>query len=498
MSYRELGSAVAATRDRLAGLGLSAGDRIAVALGNCAEYVVLVLAALELGAVPVLIIPAFREHELDHVFSVTEPVAFAVDGHGRRKEAVATARRLRDRHPQLRHLLVRGVEPGVGEQDLTVLAAAGAGPVHPWTRAVEPSDPAVFLLSSGTTGLPKAIPRCHEGYEYMIRSALRVNRMDEHAVNLVVMPAEHGFVMNCPGLLGTLSVGGRVVLSTPDSPAVAFELVERERVTHTTLVPSVALRWCAEAEKTTRDLSSLSVLLVGGARLAPDVAAKLETRLGARVQQCYGMSEGLLCYTGLDDTDEVVHRTQGRPLSPHDEVRVVDLHGEAVAPGQIGELLTRGPYTVAGYYRAPGATIEAFTEDGFYRTGDLVRVDARGNIEVLGRVRDTINRGGEKISAEELEDVILRHSGIAAAACVAMPHQVLGEVGCLYAVPGAAADGDLDLRAVRTFLDQQGIAKYKLPERLELVAELPLTGVGKVDRASLRADIAARLEAESR
>lgn len=494
LGYAELGDAVGVARDRLAGLGVRPGDRIAVALTNCAEYVVLVLAALELGAAPVLILPAFREHELDHVVAVTGPVLLAVDATGRRKEALTVARRLRERHAGLKNLLVRGGETVGDEVDLALLCEPGGETPSAWKPAAAPSDPAVFLLSGGTTGLPKAIARTHEGYGCMIRHAITVNAMTRDAVNLVVMPAEHGFVMNCPGILGALSVGATVVMSSPESPSGAFEIIERERVTHSTLVPSVALRWSAEAKRTSRDLSSLRVLLVGGSRLAPGTADELRTTLGGTVQQCYGMSEGLLCYTRLDDPDDVIRDTQGRPLLPEDEIRVVAADGSDVEPGAEGELLTRGPYTVAGYYANPEATAEAFTPDGFYRTGDLVRVGPGGNLEILGRIRDVINRGGEKISAEELEAMALRHPSIAQAAGVAVPHEIHGETVCLCVVPAAGAERP-GLREVRKFLDGQGLARYKFPEHLVVLDALPLTGTGKVDKAALRRDAAGSWDA---
>ncbi|KOT62970.1 MULTISPECIES: (2,3-dihydroxybenzoyl)adenylate synthase [Streptomyces] len=504
-TYGELGHAVRAAAGRLRGLGIGPGDRVGVQLSNSTEYVVLVLALLEIGAPPVLILPAFRAHELDHIVSVTRPVALAVERGTRRSDALATARDLAARHPDLRHLLVRGAGDAADGTlvDLTELCRpepGASGPVPPPAEApgAAPHDAAVFLLSSGTTGLPKAIARTHEGYGYMIRTATVLAGVTERTVNLVVMPAEHGFVMNCPGLLGTLSAGGTAVLTTPASARHALELIERERVTHSTLVPTLALQWIAAARERTYDLSSLEVIQVGGARPSADLAAGLREVLGATVQQCYGMSEGLLCYTRLDDPVATADGTQGAPASPLDEMRVVDADGAEVAAGEMGELLTRGPYTVAGYYRNADATASSFTADGFYRTGDLVRLDARGNVLVEGRVRDVINRGGEKISAEELEQIARQHPGIADVAGVAMPHPLYGEAVCLYAVPaaGAAEAGEeLDLRAVRRFLEDRGLARYKFPERLETVSALPLTGIGKIDKAALRKDIAARTAA---
>jgi 2,3-dihydroxybenzoate-AMP ligase len=207
------------------------------------------------------------------------------------------------------------------------------------------------------------------------------------------------------------------------------------------------------------------------------------------------MGEGLLNYTRLDDPDDVLIGTQGRPLSPADEVLVVDADGRPVPAGEAGELLTRGPYTIRGYYRAEEHNTRAFTPEGFYRTGDVVRADAAGNLTVAGRMKDLINRGGEKISAEEIENLLLGHPSVSNAAAVAMPDAVMGEKVCAYVVlrPGAEP---LGLDGLRDYLAGRGVARFKWPERIETVGSLPLTKVGKVDKKALREDIAGQLENE--
>jgi non-ribosomal peptide synthetase component E (peptide arylation enzyme) len=268
--------------------------------------------------------------------------------------------------------------------------------------------------------------------------------------------------------------------------------VERERVTHCALAPAVLLRWVQAAERDRYDTSSLRVLQVGGARLDETTAERARAVLGCQVQQVYGMSEGLLNFTRLDDPAEVVAGTQGRPSAPGDETVVVDPGGAPVPDGETGELWTRGPSVITHYHG--GAAASSFTADGFYRTGDLVRVGPSGNFVVMGRVKDVINRGGEKIAADELEALALRHPAVRSAAAVAMPHAVLGEAVCLYVVPAGASGPDL--RSMRSFLEQSGLARFKLPERLIELDALPLVGVGKVDKVALRADIAERLARE--
>ncbi|HKR50579.1 MAG TPA: AMP-binding protein, partial [Pseudonocardiaceae bacterium] len=232
----------------------------------------------------------------------------------------------------------------------------------------------------------------------------------------------------------------------------------------------------------THDRSSLRLLQVGGAKLAATLAGQVQPRLGCQLQQVFGMAEGLLNYTRLYDPDELVTTTQGRPLSPADEVRVVNLAGADVVDGEIGELWTRGPYTIRGYYRVPRYNATAFTVDGFYRTGDLVRRLPSGHLVVEGRIKDVINRGGENVSATELEEHLLTHPAVAQAAVIALPEQTLGEVACVVITASGPAP---TLKELTAFLTDRGLARYKLPDKLVILNQLPLTAVGKINKREL-------------
>jgi 2,3-dihydroxybenzoate-AMP ligase len=469
VTYAELRAAIMRLATRLHGLGLGRQDRVVVQLPNRAPFVTLVLALWRLGAIPVLALPAHREHELRHLLAMSGAAALAVPARLHRADHLALARRLLGGR-QL--LLVQGAaDLRPGEVDL---AEAVRRPCD--GDVGEPpcgGDVALLLLSGGTTGLPKLIPRTHDDYGYNLRVSGELCGLCEDDVYLAALPTAHNFALGCPGVMGTLARGGRVVLGAP-----ALDVMARERVTVTAAVPGLAARWADGVEEGWPRPRDLRLLQVGGARLAPDAARRLRHVLGCALQQVYGMAEGLLCATRLDDPEEVVVGTQGRPVSPDDEVRIVD-----------GELWARGPYTIAGYFRAPDADAAAFTADGYYRTGDLVCRHPSGNLVVEGRVKDVINRGGEKIAAAELEDLAVAHPAVREAAAVAMPDPSSGEAVCLFAV--ARAGASLTLDGIRAFLDRRGLARYKLPDRLEVVAELPLTAVGKVDKAALR-DRAAR------
>jgi 2,3-dihydroxybenzoate-AMP ligase len=354
------------------------------------------------------------------------------------------------------------------------------------------SDVAVFLLSGGTTGLPKLIARTHDDYAYNARASAEVAGIGAGAVYLVSLPAGHNFPLACPGILGTLLAGGRVVTLASPEPARAFAAIAAHGVTHTAVVPAVAGRWLEHAaEHGAGDLAGLRVLQVGGARLADELARAVKPVLGATLQQVFGMAEGLLNYTRLDDPDDVVCTTQGRPLSPADEVRLVDELDRDVPAGEPGSLLTRGPYTPRGYYRAAEHNARAFTADGWYRSGDICRQTPAGYLVVEGRDKDMINRGGEKISAEEVENLVYLMPAVSQVAAVAMPDPVLGERVCVYVVPRPGATATLD--DVRRIMEEAGVASFKRPDALVIVDRLPATNVGKIDKKALRADIAERL-----
>ncbi|MGH7924558.1 MAG: AMP-binding protein, partial [Candidatus Binatus sp.] len=359
----------------------------------------------------------------------------------------------------------------------------------------DPFDVALFLLSGGTTGMPKLIPRTHADYLYNARASAAANGLTSASRILIAIPTAHNFALASPGLLGALLVGAPTIFSQSTKAADLANMVMHERITHLPCVPTIALALLDLPPSARAGLASLQVVTVGGQRLQePTARALKQTFPHIVVQQVLGMAEGLLCFTRLDERDDVAFATQGRPMSPTDEIRIVDTDGADVANGAAGELLCRGPYTLRGYYRAPERNRDAFTADGYYRTGDVVRLHPSGNLIVEGRIKDLINRGGEKVSAEEIEAHLLAHASVTAVAVVAMPDPVLGEKACAYV---SLRDGNtFALPMMREFLAARGVAQFKWPERIEIVRELPLTNVGKIKKAELRRDIAEKLAAE--
>ncbi|WP_424186742.1 (2,3-dihydroxybenzoyl)adenylate synthase [Actinokineospora sp. G85] len=468
--------------------GVRAGDRVVVQLPNAPEFLPVVFGLWRAGAWPVFALPAHRRSELRHFAEQSEAVAvITVDRHEQHDHA-ATARAVADDVASVRDVLV------VGSPEFADLAATPP-------RDLPDPDPAgvAFLqLSGGSTGLPKLIPRTHDDYLYSVRESARICALRPDSVYLAALPVAHNYPLSSPGVLGALHAGAATVLAPRPDADTAFRLIESERVTISGVVPPLAAAWVRAAARTERDLSSLEVLLVGGAKCGRELAERIGPALGCRLQQVFGMAEGLVCYTRLDDPDEVVLGTQGRPISPDDEVRVVDpddpaASSDAVVPdGEVGALLTRGPYTIRGYFRAEAHNATAFTPDGFYRTGDLVRRTPAGHLEVVGRAKEQINRGGEKVAAEEVENHLMAHPDVLDAAVVAVPDEYLGERTCAYVVPATdAAPTGADLRR---FMRDRGVAAFKVPDLVQVVERFPVTGVGKTSKRELRAALAAVAE----
>ncbi|MGN9840968.1 (2,3-dihydroxybenzoyl)adenylate synthase [Nonomuraea sp. H19] len=480
LSYRELDARV----DRMAAgflrQGIRPGERVVLQLPNVPEFVIVAFALFRMGAKPVFSLASHRASEIRHLCELSGAAAYVVPGTYRGFDHVALALRMMDEVPALRRVFALDA-PGDGAAVIP-LAEVDAEPAE--LPPVDASDVAFFLLSGGTTALPKLIPRTHDDYAYQVRAVAEVCGLTSADVYLAALPVEFNFTWGCPGVIGTLASGGRVVLADDPAPDDCFAAIERERVTFTSVVPTVAQLWLEAVEWEPADLSSLRVIQIGGARLQPELAARIEPGLGCRLQQVFGMAEGLLSMSRAADDPASVLETQGRPISPADEVRIVDEHGDDVPPGVAGELITRGPYTLRGYYRAEEHNRRAFTPDGFYRTGDVARLTPEGRLVIEGRLKDVIIRGGDKISAGEVEGHLLTHPQIARAAVVPVPDDYLGERIYAFLVSPDERPGLAELKKA---LHERGLAEFKLPDRVEFVEAFPLTPLGKVDKKVLAA-----------
>jgi mycobactin salicyl-AMP ligase len=477
-SYADLDEQANRAGAGLRALGVAPGDRVLLQLPNGCAFAVALFGLLRAGAIPVMCLPGHRAAELGHFATVSEATGLLIPDVTTGFDYPAMARALVEDHPALEHVIVDG-DPGPFTSWTHLRDHAPVDP--PETRA-DPGSPALLLVSGGTTGTPKLIPRTHNDYVFNATASAELCRLVSDDVYFVVLSAGHNFPLACPGLLGAMTVGATTVFGTDPSPEAAFAAIAEHGVTVTALVPALAKLWAQACDWEPVTPKSLRLLQVGGARLEPDDARSIRAALTPGLQQVFGMAEGLLNYTRLDDPPEVVDHTQGRPLCADDELRVVDAAGDPVAPGEEGELLIRGPYTLNGYFRAERDNARSFDPRGFFRSGDLIRLRPDGYLVVTGRVKDVICRGGETISAADLEEQMLRHPAIFAAAAVPLPDQYLGEKICAAVV---FTGPEVTLAELNAYLDERGVASHARPDVLVAMPTLPTTPIGKVDKKAI-------------
>ena len=488
VTYSELRERVARLALHLLGLGVVPLDRWVVQLPNIPEFVYLYFALEQLGAIPIMALAGHRWNEINSFFELSGANGYAVTEMLGDFDTQALIAQIREAHSGVRTILsaqtIRELLRSSAPLDARLLDAV----------EVDPDEPCILQLSGGTTGVPKLIPRTNNDYVYNTKAAAAVNDVHADDCLLVALPIAHNFPLACPGISGFFWKGARAVLTESPRADDVLPLIERERITHLELVPALLIRYINTPGVTERDLSSVRVINTGGQKLQPEVKRRAESVFpNARVQEVFGMAEGLLMFVRLDDSEEVRFETAGRPVCKDDEILIVDEDRNPVPDGEVGELLVRGPYTLRGYYNVPEYNARTFTPEGFYCSGDLMRRHPSGNYIVEGRKKDLINRGGEKISAEEIENLILSHPAVLNVACVPMPDPVLGERMCAFVIPKPGRT--LTLRELTSFLAEKGLAKFKLPERLELTDDLPLSKFGKVAKNVLTKQVAEKIQA---
>lgn len=498
-TYAELGEMA----DRIAGLlvewGIGKGEVVAIQLPNLAEACAADLAVATVGAICLPYPVLYRHNEVRSLLVRSGAVACLVLRRLRDFDFAAMMADLRPDLPALRHVAVLG-EPADGADSIDAVLAAGGPPPPRPPVSVGPFDPARILVTSGTEAAPKMVLYSHAAIGGGIGNILGALRPDDDTRFLLLPPLSTGF-----GSLGTFAglarYGLTLVVMSAFDPAGVFKVVERERVTHLLAVPTMLAMMLA-AGRGDADVSSLRVVGSFGAAMSEDrVRSTLETfgggsrrpgrgdtprpPGGARFVNGYGCSDGAVCLTGWDDPPDKIAATVGRPSEATTAIRILADNGAEVAAEEVGEVCARGPMSPLGYFGSPELDERYRFDGGWVRTGDLGFLDGEGYLHIAGRKKDIIVRGGYNISPAETEAGLCRHPAIAEAACVGFPDERLGERMCAFVVlaPGAEAPA---LETVQEFLEADGLARIKLPERLEVVDAMPLNPTGKILKRVLR------------
>lgn len=497
ISYGELDRLSNNLALNLLDLGLKPLDRVIPQLPNIKEFPILYIALQKIGCIPIASLVTHRYAEISQFVALSGATACVVLNNYQGFNFLEMVSRVAEKNLSLENIIVLGEAPK-GTYSLTDMINTPAKRQLSDLDKIEidPLDPAVFQLSGGTTGIPKLIPRTHNDYAYNSKQASVVTETETDSCLLLVLPISHNLPLACPGMQGFFFRGAKVVLSTSTRAPDVFALVEKHKITHIHVVPALLIGWINDPTIGNYDLSSLKMIQSGGQRLQPEVRLKTRKLIpSVFVQENFGMSEGVIMFIRRGDPEEVLLETSGRPVSPDDEIKILDENDNEVEPGEVGEFCVRGPYTLRGYFGVPEHNKRAFTTDGFYRSGDLMRRHPSGNYIVEGRIKDLINRGGEKISAEEVENIILQHPAVKNIACVPMPDERLGERMCAFVE--TQNEKRLTFEELILFLESKEIAKFKFPERLELIDTFPVSTFGKVSKKSLAALITQKIKDES-
>jgi 2,3-dihydroxybenzoate-AMP ligase len=491
ISYAELIATSTRLADGLYRLGIRPLDRVVMQLPNGLDFVFVYLALCRVGAIPVMALRAHRHAEVRHFVRASGAVGYVIADRLGNFDYRALAAEVQGEFPALRHLIVAG-EPHAGQVALRDLMRGAEGDTAAAIPRPDPGEVATMLLSGGTTSMSKLIPRTHNDYVLNARLCAQAASFREDTVLMAVLPLGHNYNLASPGLLGAFYCGATAVIAGSTETEHVFELLQRERVTVVAAAVPLISTWLNAGVARRFDLSSLEIVQNGGARLPPELRSRLRNEFGCLPQEIYGTAEGLINMTRRDDDDEALMHSSGTPVSELDEIKVVGEDDVEVPDGEPGELVTRGPYTIRGYYQAPEKNAEAFMAGGWYRMGDIVRRRGR-RVYAEGRRKDLINRGGEKINCDEVESLIFAHPKVKVVALVAMADPLFGERACACVVPQPGASLTLD--ELVAFLREQRIASFKLPERLELMSEFPISPVGKILKRQLREIVEGRIAA---
>lgn len=494
LTYRELDEATDRVAAGLLALGLKPLDRVVMQLGNGPETLIAFLACWKAAIIPICTLTLHREAEIGFLAEFGGARAHFIESDAPKFDFTAFARKMQAEVDGLDLIISTCGTPGEGVVDMRAMLDADLTQARAALASV-PQDPwqvAAFQLSGGTTGVPKIIPRMHAEYLYNMRTVMAFNGWTADDRILVPMPFAHNLNMGC--CWGAFLMSGGTVIATP---ALDPDTV---RVVHNTLKPTI-MGAAKPIIMRMRDEVAEGRISVEGLRsiFSTDGAEIVTRTIGVPGHHIFGMTEGTIMFTRDSDSEKIRFQTCGRPVSDLDEVRLLESGSETqVQEGVVGELAVRGPYTLRGYYNAPERNAEAFTSDGFYRSGDLMRchrIDGVAYYSFEGRLKDVVSRADEKVNCEEVERVVMDHPAFNDVAVVGMPSPTHGEKVCLYAVP-VPGQSVPDVRELGAFLKAKGLAIYKWPERIELIDELPLTKVGKLDKPALRARITATLEQE--
>jgi len=503
LTYQELREQVDRAAIAFFDLGLGKLDRVLLQLPNWAEFVYAYYGLHKIGAIPVMCLPRFSQREMEHFCEMTEAKAWVVPLRYEKIDYHPMIKAIQAGSTHLKHIVV--IDPREGRDEPwpegtlsfnTLLQKVDLKKYSKDTlRSLRPDPDEICHLmpTGGSTGLPKLVPRTHNDFLCNFDYRAKAWERSAHDITLIATPVTHNMAIEV-SMNPAFLTGGKVVMIPSTRPKDILEAIEKERVTTMILAVAQVQQIIDFSDLNRHNVASLQVIATGGSHMPSELIKKVYDKLGCKFFNVFGMSEGPCTQTRWQDPDEAVFHTVGRPICPYDEFKVIDADGRDLPRGTEGELVVRGPCIFRGYFKAEAENQEAFTADGFFRTGDIAKFDPEGRLIITGRKKDIIIRGGENISAREVEELILSHPKVEQVAAVGMPDPVLGERVCAFIKSKQGMR--VSFEEIISYLKEKKTSVLYLPERIETIDELPLTNVGKVDKKRLREEIKEKLKKE--
>jgi 2,3-dihydroxybenzoate-AMP ligase/mycobactin salicyl-AMP ligase len=479
-------------------LGIKPKDRVLVQLPNWNEFVYAYFALQKIGAITVLLIDRYRQHEINHLVKLSGATSWVVPFKYKKYDFVPIIKDVLKENPGMKNVItVRGDVDEPGFSNLEKLIEKVELTDENLAKLVEarpdPMQVAHMGPTGGTTGLPKIVPRTHNSLVTGITYCSRSWDQSNEEINMIVGPVGHDLSYS-KGFIGSIITLGKIVLLDSTDNKDICEAIQKEKVSAIIWVPTLAQRLLQYEDLDKYNLSSLRKMHSAGGASHPDLVTEVTERLKMKFYNGYGGTEGPSTITRTMDDLEIICTTVGRPTCPYDTYKVIDPNGNDLDLGKQGELVIKGPGVFTGYYNNPEENAAVFTSDGFFRTGDVAKIDEKGYIRLTGRIKEMINRGGESISATEIEKLILNHADVANVAVIPMSDPLMGERVCAYVQP--KADAELTFDGIIDFLKSQKASVLHLPERIEFIDSLPLTAAEKINKNALKEDIEKKLKEE--
>ena len=468
ITYSQLGKKIEDYKKIFIHNKISQGQNVVIQMPNVKEYIYAFLALIELGAVPVIANSLLGIHEIVGIIEQTKSVAYLYY-----EENAAVVKSIRDKYKHIKILSAEDMNKCINiNENFKIQSKSNV------------EDVAFLMMSGGTTGKPKIVPITHSMFSWHIYCYCKRFNIKSDDSYLLVSPLTHKMGLYSPGIFNFLCMGGKVILCKYGSCDEWFSLIESEKVTCTALVPTLAKVWMEFLKfDKSYDLSSIRSITIGGAMLKSELISELINTLGCEIQIQYGATEGVSIYSVYTRKSKKFLNTYKHPISGKEEIRIIKENGKDAKEYECGELIVKGPYTIKNYYNKEISNSNKFTEDGYYRTGDMALWSEKYGYEIVGRVVDQINRAGEKINPSEIESIIGGHPDISEVVSIGVQDELLGERHYIFI---KTKNKQLEIREIRNFLKSKGLAKYKLPDQLVILEQLPLTMVNKIDKKKLK------------